>query len=323
MVKDVKINMVIITKRSAWHLETGNDSVKTKCLFEGEGVRRIAETSCLQAIALANNRILLMAPGSESFQTHPTYIPGRIDSLLIIHDNPPTMLIGTKGAHLHKWVEGGGSAKLVDSFEKLECRGKWYTPWGDPPSVRSLALAQSGWVYADIHVGSIIRSPNYGALWEPASPTLDEDVHQVAVCSSSDQNVYAATAGSVYISKDCGSSWLYRGEELGGRYSRAIAVHPRNPDCILATVSNGPHGDDVEGELFRTENAGQHWEHITKGFPASTKKNIDTFHIGFSNEGTAWAVADNLLYRGLDQATHWSEFWKAPDLITGIALKNV
>ncbi len=315
--------MLIITKNSVWHLETGDDSVKTKCLFEGEGVRRVSETACLQAIALANNHILLMAPGSKSLQFNPTDIPERIDSLLILHDNPPTMLIGTKGAHLYKWVEGGGSAQLVDSFEKLECRGTWYTPWGDPPSVRSLALAQSGWVYAAIHVGSIMRSPNNGALWEPVSPTLDEDVHQVAICSLSDKHVYAATAGSVFISDNCGSSWLYRGEELGGRYSRAIAVHPGNPDCILATVSNGPHGDDVQGELFRTEDAGHHWGHITKGFPASTKKNIDTFQIGFSSDGTAWVVVDNLLYRGLDRASHWSKFWEAPDLITGIALKNV
>ena len=296
--------------------------MKTKCLFEGEGARRVAETACLQAIALANNHILLMAPKSKSFQDNPTDIPERIDSLLILHDDPPTILIGTRGAHLYEWVEGEGSAQLIGSFEKLECRGKWYTPWGDPPSVRSLALTQNGWVYADIHVGSIMRSPNNGALWEPVSPTLDEDVHQVATCSSSDKHVYAATAGSVYISDDCGSSWQYRGEELGGRYSRAIAVNPGNPDCILATVSNGPHGDDVQGELFRTEDAGHHWRHITEGFPASTKKNIDTFQIGFSNDGTAWAVVDNLLYRGLNQASRWSKFWEAPDLITGITLNN-
>ena len=314
--------MLIRTKKSVWQLETGDDPVKAKCLFEGEEVRRVAETSSLQAIALANNHILVMAPESNSLQFKPTDIPERIDSLLVLNDKPPSMLIGTRGAHLYKWSEGGGPAELVDSFEKLECRGKWYTPWGDPPSLRSLALARSGWVYADIHVGSIMRSPNNGALWEPVSPTLDEDVHEVAICLSSDNHVYAATAGSVYISNDCGSSWLYRGEELGGRYSRAIAIHPKNSDCMLATVSNGPHGDDVQGELFHTEDAGQHWEHITEGFPTSTKQNIDTSQIGFSNDGTTWAAVDNLLYRALDQASRWSVFWKAPDLIAEIALKN-
>ena len=315
--------MVIITRTSVWHIDIGDDPVKPKCLFEGEEVRRGAETHRLQALVLANNHILLMAPGSKSPQVHPTNVPKRIDSLLILHENPPTMLIGTEGAHLYQWMSNSGAAQLIDSFEKLECRAKWYTPWGDPPSVRSLALTQSGRVYANIHVGSIMRSPNNGVLWEPVSPTLDEDVHQVAICPSADHRVYAAAAASVFISEDHGDSWLYRGEELGGRYSRAIVVHPRNPDCILATVSNGPHGDDLQGGLFCTVDAGVHWQHITEGFPASTKQNIDTFQIGFSTDGAGLAVVDNVLYQGLDQASRWSKLWEAPDLITEIAFNNV
>ena len=38
-------------------------------------------------------------------------------------------------------------------------RQSWYTPWAVRPAVRS--LAHSGdWVFADIHVGSIMRSPD-------------------------------------------------------------------------------------------------------------------------------------------------------------------
>ena len=42
------------------------------------------------------------------------------------------------------------------------------------------SLAHSGdWVFADIHVGSM-RSPDRGTTWEPVTPDLDADVHQVA-----------------------------------------------------------------------------------------------------------------------------------------------
>jgi photosystem II stability/assembly factor-like uncharacterized protein len=71
----------------------------------------------------------------------------------------------------------------------------------------------------------------------------------------------------------------------------------------------------VHGELWRTEDGGQSWTHITEGFPVSTEDNIDTFHVVFDNNGTAWAIVKNRLYAGREKGTKWEEYWTAPEAI--------
>jgi hypothetical protein len=90
-------------------------------------------------------------------------------------------------------LQEDGTANLCTGFEALPVRSEWYTPWGGPPAVRSFAATTDGCVYADIHVGSIMRSPDQGHTWEPVTPTLHNDVHEVATTPASDNHVAANT----------------------------------------------------------------------------------------------------------------------------------
>ena len=248
----------------------------------------------------------------------PTGIEGSIESLLILEENPLCLLVGAEPPHLYRFVEDGGPAERVGPFDRLECRDEWYTPWGGPPAVRSFASTRDGWVYADIHVGSIMRSPDRGASWEPVTPDLHKDVHQVATSPQTDERVYANTADAVYISEDRGRSWQHRTDGLPVRYGRAIAVHPDDPDCVLATVSDGP-GGNAQGRLFRTDDAGRTWVHVTEGFPETTRGNIDTYHVAFSPGGLAWAVVGKALFLSRDRGRRWEAFWEAPEGIMMIS----
>ena len=98
-----------------------------------------------------------------------------------------------------------------------------------------------------------------------------------------------------------------------------MTVHPREPDLVLATVSDGPHGDDVHGQLYRSEDAGRSWTHVAGSFPASTAENIDTFQVAFSAQGVVWAVVGSTLYAGWERATRWQPFWQASEPLTMIA----
>ncbi len=255
--------------------------------------------------ALSDGTLLLLSEGDS--KRIPTGIEDPIASLLLIRENPLTLLIGTdEGAYVYRLVGEEGPAERVVTFDELPCREEWYTPWGGPPAVRTFAKTQDGFCYADIHVGSIMRSPDEGISWEPVTPELHKDVHQVTTCPADDNRVYANTQNGVYISTDRGNSWINRIEGLPRRYGTCVAVHPADPDLLIATVQNGPRGGGAW--LCRSENGGAIWTQLNDQLTESTDR-ISTGSIVFASDGTAWAAIGKTLYIGKNRAIDWSPFW--------------
>lgn len=291
------------------------DGPGPKELYAGEGVQRIAKRGDAALIALKGGDLAIVdARGTRQVATG---VEDEVASLLALSTDPLNVLIGTDdGARVYR-LRDDGPAERVESFDALDCRSEWYTPWGGPPAVRAFAASVDGWVYADIHVGSIMRSPDEGETWEPVTPDLHADVHEVATSPADPDRLYANTANAVFISDDRGTTWTGRPDGLSARYGRAIAAHPTDSNVVLATVSNGPGGGDAR--LYRTEDAGATWEHISDGFPRSCEKNIDTFQVAFTPDGTAWAIVGSTLYAGRDGGTEWGAAWEASEALRMLA----
>ncbi|MDE2889417.1 MAG: hypothetical protein OXR72_14515 [Gemmatimonadota bacterium] len=307
--------MLVATRDTVYALN-GDPTSPRNVLADGE-VQAIAEGRSIGLAALEGGDVAVLSQNGG--RTLATGIEEPIECLLIMDEDPLHFLVGVEAPHVYAVTEDG--TRRLDSFDALECRGDWYTPWGGPAAVRSMARTGDGWVYADIHVGSIMRSPDRGRSWDPVTPDLHQDVHQVATSPREDNRVYANTAHAVFVSGDRGASWQHRSHGFPYYYGRAIAVHPEEPDCLLASVSTGPHGD-AQGQLYRTDNAGRDWSHVTDGFPDTTAGNIDTFHIGFTPDGRAWSVADDTLYGSRDRGRTWAPQWKAPSNIRMIAVQQ-
>ncbi len=86
------------------------------------------------------------------------------------------LLIGTEEAHLLRLTSAGPVP--VESFDSMEGRAAWYTPWGDPADVRSIAVGGDGAIHVNVHVGGVARSRDGGASWAP-TVDIEQDVHQV------------------------------------------------------------------------------------------------------------------------------------------------
>ncbi len=274
----------------------------------GEAMVVLPESQAV-AVALSDGTLLFLSDGDTKRIS--TGIKDPIASLLLIRENPLTLLIGTdEGAHVYRLTGEEGPAERVVTFDELACREEWYTPWGGPPAVRTLAKTQDGFCYADIHVGSIMRSPDEGISWEPVTPELHKDVHQVTTCPADNNRVYANTQNGVYVSADRGHSWENRIEGLPRRYGTTIAAHPTDPDLLIATVQHGPRGGGAW--LCRSENGGRMWTQLNDQLTESIDR-ISTGSIAFTSGGTAWAAIGKTLYIGQDRATDWSPFWTAPE----------
>jgi hypothetical protein len=196
------------------------------------------------------------------------------------------LFVGASEAHLLK--EDGGQFVTVDTFEAATGRDEWFTPWGGPPDVRSIAEDGRGTLYCNVHVGGILRSDDGGASW---TPTIDirSDVHEVTTAGG---DVMAATALGLATSTDKGASWEFDDRSLHATYARAIAVAG---DTVLMSVSSGPRGEastiyrrplDAPGGFVRCGGELPEW----------FSDNIDTGCLGALGENVAFGTEDGRLF---------------------------
>ncbi len=303
--------MLIATEKSVYELDVNAEPVDPQWIFGEVEITATAEKGTIRMAALSKAHLVLWRDESGPV-TVQTGIDERITAIQITCTDPPIAVLGTEPPRIYRWNSAKNQIYRIPSFDQLECRRDWFTPWGGPPAVRSLAQGDTSAVYADIHVGSIMRSFDSGCDWEPVTPELHKDVHQVATSPAGPSRVYANTADAVWISEDRGDRWQHRPFPHDVTYGRAVAVHPTDPDCILASVSKGPHGEDVLGRLFRSDDCGINWTHVQEGFPSYTRANINTFHITFDSTGTCWAAVREKLYRSTDRGRSWQEVWRSP-----------
>src|SRR5256712_8982673 len=128
-------------------------------------------------------------------------------------DGPPTtcvaptrdgVLVGTEQARLFRLI-GTGLAS-IPSFETVEGRDAWYTPWGDPADVRSIAVALDGAIHVNVHVGGVARSRDGRTSWAPTGG-IESDVPQVLAPPTRPGGVLLAGAAGVGVRRGGGESW--------------------------------------------------------------------------------------------------------------------
>ncbi|ARV59013.1 hypothetical protein BZZ01_10525 [Nostocales cyanobacterium HT-58-2] len=210
------------------------------------------------------------------------------------------VLVGTSGACLIRIVNS--STHRINCFESVEGRSQWYTPWGGPPDVRSMAVGQSGELYVNVHVGGILRSLDQGQSWQP---TIDvhADVHEVRTVLDHPELVLAATAQGLAISKDKGNSWSFDRANLHAAYSRAVAVCG---ETILMSASTGPHGG--KAAIYRRPlNQPGTFEKCEQGLPEWFTDNINTGTLDTSGNFAAFGTSDGQIFLSSDAGLTWKQ----------------
>lgn len=224
---------------------------------------------------------------------------------------PNGLLIGTEQAHLLRFHDD--TLEPIESFDRVEGRDEWYTPWGDPADVRSLAVALDGTIHVNVHVGGVVRSRDAGRSW---APTLDieVDVHQVLTHPTRADVVLVAAYAGFGISPDGGDSWRFITDGMHAHYGRAVAVAG---DTVLVSTSTGHHGRratlyrrPVDGETAFVRGEGLPW----------FSDNIDTACLAADRTLVVFGTADGRVFRSRDGGAHWELVTKGLPTITAVTI---
>jgi hypothetical protein len=208
-------------------------------------------------------------------------------------------IVGTSEAHLVRVA--GGSSERVRSFDRVSTRDEWYTPWGGPPDVRSLTRDASGALYANVHVGGILRSDD-GTSWKPTSMDVDADVHQVLAHPAEAGVVFAATAIGLATSRDAGQTWTFEEEGLHAAYCRAVAIAG---GTLLLSTSKSHTGR--QSALYRRPLEGGALERCRRGLPEWFADNVDTYCLAARDGEAAIGTTDGKIFASTDAGLTWDE----------------
>lgn len=201
--------------------------------------------------------------------------------------------IGATEARLFRLDDG----ELTEdqAFADAPGRDGWYTPWGGPPDVRSLARDPSGTLFVNVHVGGIIRYDDEGPI-----PTIDQDadVHQVITHPTLPGLVLAACARGLARSGD-GRVFDFRDEGLHAPYCRAVAAIG---DTVLVSASTGPRTS--RARIYRADLDRGGFQPCTDGLPEWFGENLDTHCLTVLGDA-AYAGLGDKVWRSGDEGGSW------------------
>ena len=204
------------------------------------------------------------------------------------------LFVGTARAHLAR------DGDVLESFDAVPGRDRWYTPWGGPPDTRSIAEAADGTLHVNVHAGGIPRSRDGGETWRPTIQ-VDADVHQVLAHPTDSKLILAAGAIGLCISRDGGDSYDVLTDGLHSTYARAVAIAG---DVVLVTASTGPRGG--RAAVYRTIiGMDQPFERCTDGLPDWFDDNINTGCLSALDDTAVFGTVDGEVYVSEDAGATW------------------
>ncbi|PYR72818.1 MAG: sialidase [Acidobacteria bacterium] len=164
---------------------------------------------------------------------------------------------------------GQGPAVASDAYRQL--RWRYVGPEGNRVSAVAGVPRDPLVVYAGSASGGIFKTTDGGVNWEPIFDGQEVSSIGAIAVAPSDPNVVWAGTGEAWIrshisvgegifkSSDAGKTWTRMGLEKTGRIGK-IAIHPQDPNTLLACALGHAYGPQQDRGVFRTTDGGQTWQ---------------------------------------------------------------
>jgi photosystem II stability/assembly factor-like uncharacterized protein len=156
---------------------------------------------------------------------------------------------------------------------------------GDDPA-KFWAIVQGIGVYETTDDGKSWTPRNSGlrADWPREHEDVGFCVHKLVRSPADPSRMYQQNHCGMHKSDDTGQSWTEITEGLPSDFGFAAAAHPHDRDTFYVVPLDGGHGrcmPDGKAAVWRTRDAGNHWQRLDRGLPQSGA------YLGVLREGMA------------------------------------
>jgi photosystem II stability/assembly factor-like uncharacterized protein len=268
-------------------------------------------------------------------------------SLTIDPHNPDILWIGTQAQlGIYKSIDGGQTWQLKDNgvVEKdITFRGFTVDPRSSDIIYAAAEVSSWEWtedgqelmgVAFDRTMGVVYRTQDGGEHWEefwrgnnlaryvwvnPQDPNVIYISTGIFDREAANSDPVSRTPGGEGILKttDGGQTWQQVNNGLHNLYVGSLYMHPKDPQILLAGVSNNTYPDD--GGIYLTKDGGESWMH--QGGWA-----IQSVEFSESDPNIAYALGAGEVYRSADGGETWkallneNEIWGPPGVRPGFPI---
>ena len=225
-----------------------------------------------------------ISEGGESIKDKPEKMikvwnikPGRASE-------PNVLYAGAQPASLFVSKDRGDTWTLNESLYDHPQRGEW-GPGAGGLTLHTILLDPTNdqRMYIAVSAAGCYRTDDGGVTWKPYNknvradfmpdkyPEFGQCVHKMTMHPSTPNVLYQQNHCGVYRSDNFGEDWVDIGEgKLPTPFGFAIGVHPTDPRTIFTVPEESQeYHISVDGQfaVWRSRDAGNSWEKLTKGLP--------------------------------------------------------
>ena len=198
-------------------------------------------------------------------------------------DEPDVLYCGVDPAALFETRDGGETWSLVRGLFDHPHRPRWV------PGNGGLALhtivpdpVDRQRMYVAISAGGVYRTNDAGRTWTAQNrgirvtfmpgkyPEFGQCVHKIVMHPARPERLFLQNHWGLYRSDDSCENWTDIANGVPSDFGFAMAMHPRNPDCVyIVPVESDQFRCACDGRLrvYRTRNGGASWEPLARGLP--------------------------------------------------------
>jgi photosystem II stability/assembly factor-like uncharacterized protein len=146
-------------------------------------------------------------------------------------------------------------------------------------------------------------------------PLAIDEMHKMRIDPKNPDRIWTQTHVGVFRSDDCGRTWMDVTRGLPSFHGFPIAVTKQDPDAVFVVplAMGGLYDNfrvaDGHLEVYRTRDAGDTWEALTRGLPGPHdyqsvyREGLSTD--GLAQEGVYIGTSNGAVYASADGGDHW------------------